>query len=383
MEKGKSFSISSIIRSSKNSEDDEASVYLRVTCDGQRAEASVHLVVQRSRWLSAKGRVKGNSEDVRRLNQSIETFEYRAREIYNKCILAGKRVTAAGIKNELLGLSTPLHFLGQEFEKFVSEIECKMGNGYAPGTVKNWKVTLGHLRQFVREIYGVADLPLKDLELAFLHHLELYASTKWLCGNNAIMKHIGRIRKVVNRGIAFGWLEKDPFTSYEGKNEKTHRTFLTQAELDKIEGKEIGLERLSRVRDIFLFSCYTGLAYVDVEKLTPDYIAMGIDNKRWIYTHREKTGNKSNIPLLPQAAALLDKYAGESQRSGKLLPVITNIKTNAYLKEIADICGIKKNLTFHMARHTLSGTTARPARLRPPLPAEATAPSNINGIIGP
>jgi len=116
------------------------------------------------------------------------------------------------------------------------------------------------------------------------------------------------------------------------------------------------MPRLARVRDIFLFSCYTGLAYVDVEKLTPDNLVIGIDKKRWIYTFREKTGNKSNIPLLPKATALIDKYAAEALSSGRLLPVITNIKTNAYLKEIADICGIKKNLTFHMARHTFATT---------------------------
>jgi integrase len=177
-----------------------------------------------------------------------------------------------------------------------------------------------------------------------------------LCGKNATLKHIERIRKIVNQGVAFGWLEKDPFAAFQGKHEKTHRTFLTQAELEKIEKKEIHLERLARVRDIFLFSCYTGLAYVDVEKLTPDHIVIGIDKKRWIYTFREKTGNKSNIPLLPHAAAILDRYAAESRRSGRLLPVITNIKTNAYLKEIADICGIRKNLTFHMARHTFATT---------------------------
>jgi site-specific recombinase XerD len=116
------------------------------------------------------------------------------------------------------------------------------------------------------------------------------------------------------------------------------------------------MPRLARVRDIFLFSCYTGLAYVDVEKLTPKDVVIGIDKKKWVYTNREKTGNKSNIPLLPKAIAILEKYQPEAQATGRLLPVITNIKTNAYLKEIADLCSFQKNLTFHMARHTFATT---------------------------
>lgn len=183
-----------------------APVYLRIACNCKRSEISVRISVDPAKWNSAKGRVKGNSEDIRRLNQSIETFEHRAREIYNKYILTGQLITADRIKNELLGLNSPVYYLVKEFEKFVGEIERKIGNGYSAGTVRNWKVTRGHLQQFIKDIYGIADLPLKDLDLAFLHHLELYASTKWLCGKNATLKHIERIRKIVNQGVAFGWL---------------------------------------------------------------------------------------------------------------------------------------------------------------------------------
>jgi integrase/recombinase XerD len=173
-----------------------------------------------------------------------------------------------------------------------------------------------------------------------------------------VVKHIQRIRKIVNKAIVSEWLDKDPFIGYEGKQEKTNRTFLTDEELKLVETKVIRMERLERVRDIFVFSCYTGLAYVDVEQLTQDNLVIGIDGKKWIYTMREKTDCKSNVPLLPKALAIIEKYREDpkSKRKGRLLPVITNIKTNEYLKEIADICGIKKNLTFHMARHTFATT---------------------------
>jgi len=356
MEKKHSFAISSIIRQNRNNSEGLAPVYLRITCDGKRSEISVKILVDPGKWNPAKGRVKGNTEETRRLNQSIENFEHRAREIYNKYILTGKVITAEAVKNEFIVPAASQHFLVAQMQKFVNDIEKKVGNGYSAGTIKNWKVTLGHVKEFLKETRSVADIPFKDLDLPFLHSLQLYAATKWQCRTNATLKHIERMRKIVNQAVAFNWLDKDPFVSFQGKHEKTHRTFLTQAELDRIEEKGIPMPRLARVRDIFLFSCYTGLAYVDVEKLTPDNLVIGIDKKRWIYTFREKTGNKSNIPLLPKATVLIDKYAAEALSSGRLLPVITNIKTNAYLKEIADICGIKKNLTFHMARHTFATT---------------------------
>ena len=157
MEKRNSLSITSIIRVTKQNKDGEAPVYLRITCDGQRAEVSIRVFVAPSKWQSARGRVRGNSEEARRLNQSIETFEHRAREIYNRFILTGKPITAAGIKKELLGLATPARYLICEFAKFVGEIERKIGNGYSVGTVKNWKVTLGHLQQFVKGLKKVAE----------------------------------------------------------------------------------------------------------------------------------------------------------------------------------------------------------------------------------
>ncbi len=172
------------------------------------------------------------------------------------------------------------------------------------------------------------------------------------------MKHIQRIRKVVNDALEKNWIDKDPFLGYKGKQDKTHRTFLTKEELKAMEQTLMSLERLEKVKDIFIFSCYTGLAYIDIEKLTTENIVVGIDGQKWIYTFRTKTGNKSNIPLLPAAIAIIEKYQNypESISKQKLLPTITNIKTNAYLKEIADLCGIKKHLTFHMARHTFATT---------------------------
>ncbi|MFW5726733.1 MAG: site-specific integrase, partial [bacterium] len=162
----------------------------------------------------------------------------------------------------------------------------------------------------------------------------------------------------VNLAVKEEWLNKDPFIKFKLKFEKKDRGFLTQDELLRIQEKNLPIERLDQTRDIFIFSCYTGLSYAEVYDLTPQHIVMGLDRKLWIQGKRRKSGEFYKVPLLPQAKAMVDKYQDHplSQANGKVLPVYTNQKTNAYLKEIATLCEIDKNLSFHLARHTFATT---------------------------
>lgn len=155
-----------------------------------------------------------------------------------------------------------------------------------------------------------------------------------------------------------GWLSKDPFLSYKAKLKVVERPYLTKEEIQAIYEKEFASERLNQVRDIFLFSCYTGLAYVDVKKLSKSHVNIGIDGDRWIFTHRQKTDTSTRVPLLPLAQELILKYEGhpECVNSNVLFPVLSNQKMNSYLKEIVNVCGINKELTFHIARHTFATT---------------------------
>ncbi len=175
---------------------------------------------------------------------------------------------------------------------------------------------------------------------------------------NTAVKHIQRLKTIVNLGIKLEWLSKNPFASYVCTYDKVDRGYLTQQELDSIEKKEITIPRLQLVRDLFVFSCYCGLAYVDVIDLDMDQIVKGIDGERWIFTTRGKNDNIVKVPLLPTAARILDHYSVDprSIHRGKIFPKISNQKLNAYLKEIATISGVSKNLTFHLARHTFATT---------------------------
>jgi integrase len=360
MIKKHSFSLLPFVRAVKGSNGKLLAINLRITVDGDRTEISTKCVTDPGKWNPAKGRVNGNTEDVKIVNEAIVSFEHRAREVYNRCIESGKLVTADLIKDEVLGLTHKSQTLVDQFDLYVSNLEAKKGVDYAPGTVTNWKITQRHLKEFLKKKYKRTDIPFKDLDLPFLVEFDFYAKTVWKCGNNAALKHIQRIRKVVGLAVVSGFLDKDPFLGFKGKKEKSNRTFLTDQELAALEGKSFDIKRLERVKDMFVFSCYTGLAYVDMQKLTADNLVIGIDGHQWIYTFRTKTKIKSNVPLLPPALAILEKYKDDPEVvvSGKLLPMITNIKTNAYLKEVADVCGIKKNLTFHMARHTFATTVA-------------------------
>jgi integrase len=260
------------------------------------------------------------------------------KEIYTKFIEKDIIINTDSIKSALLKTEEKQRLLIEHFEFHYEQMKREINLNYSKGTVKNWRVSLGHLKNFVQDKYQTTDITFKELNKNFLINFELFAKRIWHCGNNAVMKHIQRIKKVVNDALEKNWIDKDPFLGYKGRQDKTHRTFLTKDELKAIEQTRMSIERLEKVKDVFIFSCYTGLAYIDIEKLTKENIVIGIDGRKWVYTFRAKTGNKSNISLLPAAIAIVEKYQNypENINKQRLLPTITNIKINAYLKEIAD-----------------------------------------------
>ena len=178
------------------------------------------------------------------------------------------------------------------------------------------------------------------------------------CANNTAVKYIKNFHKIINICLANGWLTKDPFANYKSKVKEVIREYLTEREIQDLMEKELVSDRLELVRDIFIFSCFTGLAYIDVKQLSNDNIVLGIDGDKWINKNRQKTDTSSRIPILPTAQFIIDKYANHPVcvNEDKLLPIFSNQKMNAYLKEIATVCGINKELTFHIARHTFATT---------------------------
>jgi site-specific recombinase XerD len=271
-----------------------------------------------------------------------------------------KEVTPESLKNKFLGID--------ESEKTLKELveyhNVHMDENLKWGTLKNYFTTSRYINVFLKKKFRRDDIYLYELNYKFLADFEYFlrknkpTDHQRPMGNNAVMKHIERLRKMVNMAVRMEWLDKNPFAAYKLHFEKVERDFLTQEELSAIEKKDYQIERLQQVKDMFVFSCYTGLAYIDAIKLNPNNIRKGIDGMNWIYTKREKTSTPVRIPILQQAQQIIDQYKEhpKSINKGTIFPIISNQKLNSYLKEIANLCGITKNLTFHIARHTFATT---------------------------
>jgi integrase len=237
-------------------------------------------------------------------------------------------------------------------------MKALIGKEFAPATYMRYKTAHGHTKDFIRWKYGTDDLEIKELNYEFVTQFVFWLKTERTCGHNAAIKYIGNFKKIVLECMKKGWLQKDPFADFKASRKEVIRVALTKEELERIAKKKYTVDRLAHVRDIFLFSCYTGLAYIDVYQLRRSDIVTGIDGGSWINTTRQKTDSPTRLPLLPAALEIIAKYEEDTYciNKGLVLPVLTNQKMNSYLKEIADGCDVDKNLTFHIARHTFATT---------------------------
>lgn len=333
-------------------------IYLRLTVDGARLEFSVKRYVSPEKWSTAQNRMRGNSEESRTINTFLDIMKSRVYEIQKNLIHEGKEVKAESIKKILLGIDERKRMLMPIFKDHNDRMEALVGKEYAKGTLTRYKTCLSHTEEFLKWKFNTSDIEIKEIDHAFISDFEFYLRTEKSCANNSAVKYIKNFGKIIRICLANKWITYDPFLCYDSKFVEVQRQFLDENELFALANIEFEIERIAQVRDIFLFSCYTGLAYIDTRNLKQENIGIGIEGSKWIFTSRQKTKTASNIPLLPQAEEIIEKYKDNVQCmvKGSLLPVLSNQKMNAYLKEIADLCGIKKELTFHIARHTFATT---------------------------
>ena len=336
------------------SEKDYGFIFARVTVDGKRSEISLKRKINKELWNPEKGYVKGTREDSRRVNKQIDEARNKLYDLNHQLIREGQFVTAHAIKDLYTGKEDKEYtLLG-----LVSYHNQNHGGLLSYGSMKNYRTTEKYLHEFLEEKYRSKDVYLKQLSFKFLKDFEYWLREDRPCNNNTVIKHIQRLRKMIRVAVANDWLVKDPFASFKGKMIRKDREFLSEEELSTLENQTFEEYNFDEIRDAFVFSCYTGMSYADLEKLTIDDLAKGIDGETWIFTKRTKTSVASNVPLLPKAQEILSKYSNhiERENSGKLLPIRSNQKMNKYLKMIAKRCRISKTLTFHMARHTFATT---------------------------
>lgn len=233
-----------------------------------------------------------------------------------------------------------------------------VGPEYSRGAYLKRLRTRKHLQSFLRSKMNLEDIYLNDVDLRFITQFEHYLKVKGIGGQNTITKYIASFKKIIRIAYANDWISKDPFYHWKAKWAPVDREALTETELHLLMNFDFENPRLEQVTDIFLFCCFTGLAYADVKKLSGEHLVFGMDGNCRIKTKRTKTDTKSIVPILPAAETILNKYnfKEKAKNNGTLLPVISNQKMNVYLKEIAKACEIKKNLTFHLSRHTFATT---------------------------
>jgi len=333
-------------------------IYVRVTIDAKRFEFSANKSIAPDQWSNEGSKVKGGSKEARSINDHLDYLKNKVFEAEKRLFKKDLEVTSENLKNEIFGANDRKRMLIPIFQDHNNKIKELVGKEYAPGTLERYKTSLKHTEEFLQWKFQISDIDITKIDNAFVCDYEFYLRSVRNCSNNTAVKYIKNFNKIIKICLANNWLEKNPFSNYKSKIKEVERAFLSEDELQSILNKEFTTERLSLVRDIFLFSCFSGLAYIDVKNLTKSHICIGIDGEKWIYTHRQKTESASKIPILPVTQMIIDKYADhpQSNNQGKLLPILSNQKMNAYLKEIATLCEIDKELTFHIARHTFATT---------------------------
>ena len=358
MEKRSTFNQLFYIKKHRVKSNGEVPIYMRITVNGKQLDMSLHRSIDINLWNLNLNSVIGNTKKAKEINSYLMSIQSSIYEHYKYLRETDKNVTPIAIKNSFLGIQDKGKSIIEIFQEHNDNTRSLINIDFSSDTVQRYEVSLMHTQNFIKLKYNKDDLYLIDINHIFITDYEVYFKTVRKCSHNTTIKYIKNFKKIIRIAIANGWITQDPFSNYKMKLKKVDRGFLTDEELNTLINKNFNNTRLEQVRDCFVFSCFTGLAHSDLKRLTPKSVKIGTDGGNWVKIHRKKTNGESNIPILPVTNALINKYKDNDycNLNNVLLPVLTNQKMNAYLKEIAIICNINKNLTSHIARHTFATT---------------------------
>ena len=351
-----SFRVLFFLKKTKLLKNGEASVCMRITVNGTRVENNIRKSIDPVLWSQAKETARGKSRRACDLNTYIEEARIKLYQIFCELEQQNRPVTAHLLQELFFGQEKPeeVRTLLGTMQEHNDQCRALVGTDYALITVRRYESCRRYLAELIRQRYGKEDLPLAEVNGELVRAFAFYLKTEKGCQQNTVIRYMKCLKKITNLARANDWMAKDPFLGIRFHEKEVVREFLTMDELQTIYRKEFPLERLTLVRDVFIFAAFTGLAFIDVQQLAPEHIVRANNGNLWIRKPRQKTKNMCNIPLLDIPQEILRKYADHPtcRKKGVLLPVPCNQKMNSYLKEIADICMIRKNLTTHCARHS-------------------------------
>ena len=339
-----------------------AFLFARITVNGETREISLKQKIHSFDWDSKKEQLRNKTPEAQRLNSFIEKVRFLITEKYRDLIDQGEPFTVDNVKDLYFSGQVRKHSSHSLLELFSYHNEHNESI-LAHGTMKNYYTTLAYLNKFISKYYGTDDLPLSKIDYSFIERFERFVRTEPIksydpCRGNGVYKHMERLSKVLTIGRKLRWMKENPFMDYTKHMVKPQRKFLDITELERIEQQIFYDPKINYVKDLFLFSCYTGLAYVDVSQLRPADFYRSNDGKLWMDKYRQKSKELSAVPLLDNAIAVIERYWNGSvvDTDKTIFPFISNQEVNRNLKIIRAACGISKEVTFHIARHTFATT---------------------------
>ena len=353
--KRQTFNVLFFIRKTKLKKSGETPIMLRITIEGQLTELQLKRDVMPTQWNQAKERCTGKDATSMEINRYLESVKLRLLDIHREMEDAGKFINPMEVKRRFLGLNEKHMMFFEIFQEHNDKCRELIGKDYAKVTISRFDTCLRYFKEMALKKYHLKDIPMKEISHAIIQDYIHFLKAQKDLQENTVIRYMKVVKKITNMALANDWMEKDPFINIRFHEQEVHKEFLTKEELETMQNKVFDVPRLDLVRDIFLFQCFTGLAFIDVSELKAEHLVSDNQGKA-----RQKTQVMCNIPLLDIPLAILEKYEGNplAKKKGTLLPVPCNQKLNSYLKEIADLCGIKKNLTTHTGRHTFSTIVA-------------------------
>ena len=351
----KRFGVTYFLRKARTNKAGLTPILARITTNGISKEIYIQCSVPADKWSQSKERAIGKDKLCQQVNSYLDDYRARILAVRQELIAKGYEGNCIQIKERLQNPATLSIMFLAELAKYCEKRQAEVGVRITQLTANKYHRVLRYLREYVASAYRKEDLLLSAVGYEFLDGFNTFLQTAHRCKHNDAVNLLDCVKNFTRYCLRNEWIEKDPFRNYKLKEEHK-KDHLTREELETLVRKRLPNERLDRIRDVFAFCLYTGLAFTDAEHLRREHIRTDDNGTTWIYKPREKTAVMSRIPLLPYPMILLEKYErdAELRATGKLLPVPSNQKMNAYLKEIADLCNIPKNLTTHVARHTFA-----------------------------
>jgi site-specific recombinase XerD len=354
-----SFGLTFYINRTRERKNGECPVMLRININGDRVALQVHRFIKPEDWDPARYVMKGRTEEARVFNNYLEAVRLKANKKYNELLSYTDDVTPQMLRDAILGVNTAkTRQIIDIWEGHVSDLKKLIGKENSYATYQKYNTAKNHFQSFLQKKYQLNDVSIKAVDYQMIQQYGIYLKTEKGCSFNTATKFLQNLKTITSISIRSGWLVKDPFNGISLTLKEVDRPYLTFEELERLMKFNSVFDRLNRVRDFFVFSCYTGLAYIDVKKLKRAEIEGNDEMGFWIRTRRKKTGGRANIPLLDIPMSIIRNYCQLEllDAEDSILPILSNQKMNAYLKELADLCNIQKQLSYHVARHTFATT---------------------------